>query len=186
MYTVTAQTREPLEKAKQLRRGGFVPCVVYGGGLESSISAKLEADAAGKLRRCRRVGSKVEVKVGEAAYPTLIKELVYDSVREEIVHISFNVMDSDRVVNSVADITLLNKDKVAGVLEQIQLQVPHAAKPRYLLDVVAVDLDGLPIGTTLTVGDIPEFRSENITLQADPGSIVLRIRDKKRAGFREE
>ncbi len=76
---------------------------------------------------------------------------------------------------------LVNKDKAAGILELMQMQVPHAALPEYLIDTVTVDLENMPVGTSLTIGDIPEFQSENIELLADPGSIVLRISDKKRA-----
>ena len=71
----------------------------------------------------------------------------------------------------------MNKDKAQGILEQIQMQVPHAAEPEFLLDTVAVDLEGCPVGTVITVGDIPEFQSENIELQIDPNSIVFRIRE---------
>ncbi|MPN38968.1 hypothetical protein SDC9_186493 [bioreactor metagenome] len=79
---------------------------------------------------------------------------------------------------------LLNKDKVQGVLEQIQMQIPHAAEPEYLLDTVTIDLDGRPAGTVILVDDIPEFKNDKIELRTDPGSIVLRINDKKRADAR--
>lgn len=74
---------------------------------------------------------------------------------------------------------LINKDKVQGVLERMQMRVRHAATPEYLLDTVTIDLDGVPIGTTLTIGDIPEFQSDKIELQTDPGNIVLRISEKR-------
>ena len=95
-------------------------------------------------------------------------------------------MAAGKKFNSVADIVLINKEKVPGVLEQMQMQVPHAAKPKYLLDTVTVDLENLPVGTTLTIGDIPEFQSDEIELQADPGNIVLRISDKKRMDGKAE
>jgi large subunit ribosomal protein L25 len=90
-------------------------------------------------------------------------------------------LEKGKKANSVADIVLLNKDKVQGVLEQIQMQIPHAAEPEYLLDTVTVDLEDCPIGTVITVGDIPEFQSNNVELQTDPNSIVLRISEKKRS-----
>lgn len=50
-----------------------------------------------------------------------------------------------------------------------------------MIDTVTIDLDGLPAGTILTVNDIPEFRNEQIELQIKRDSVVLRIKDKKRA-----
>ena len=184
MNTITAQKRDPKEKAKQLRRSGIVPCVIYGADLDESLSIQIDQGTAGQLRRTKCNGSLVDIRVDGKVYPTLMKDLEYNSVRDEIVHISFHVLDADKTYNSVADIVLANKDKVAGILEQIRMQVPHAARPQYLLDTVTVDLENVPVGTTLTIGDIPEFKSDKIEVQADPGEIVLRIRDKKRPQMR--
>lgn len=183
METILMSRRDPAAKAKQLRRAGIVPCSVYGAQLKESLSTQIEQSVARQLKRSRRNGSKVDVQVDGVTYPTLIKDLEYNSLRDEIVHISFQVLQAGKKVNSIADIVLLNRDKVPGVLEQIQLQVPHAALPGDLIDVVTVDLEGLPIGTVITVGDIPAFQSDKIELLTDAGGIVARISEKKRAGY---
>lgn len=180
MNIIKAELRDPEAKAKQLRRLGFVPCVIDGAGLESSLSIQLNQSTARLLKRTKRDGSKVDIQVDETVYHTLIKGLDYNSLNDTIVHISFHILEAGKMANSVADIVLLNKDKVKGILEQIQTRVPHAALPEHLLDTVTVDLEGVPVGTIITIGDIPEFQSGNIELQADPASIVLRISDKKR------
>lgn len=61
------------------------------------------------------------------------------------------------------------------------MQIPHAAESEYLIDTVTINLEGLPIGTTLTIGDIPEFQNDKIELLANPSNIVFRISDKKHA-----
>jgi large subunit ribosomal protein L25 len=181
MNTVIAERRSQSAKGKQLRRAGIVPCVIYGADLDESLPIQISHSTARLLKRTKRVGSKVNIQVDEKIYPTLIKDFEYNSVNDMIVHIGFHVLNAGRRHNSVADIVLVNKDKAAGILELMQMQVPHAALPEYLIDTVTVDLENMPVGTTLTIGDIPEFQSENIELLADPGSIVLRISDKKRA-----
>ena len=133
MYTIMAQMRTPGAKAKQLRRSGIVPCVIYGAGLEESLPIQIGQGEAKQLKRTNRNGSKVSVQVEGQRYPTLIKDLDYNPMTREIVHISFYVLDARKKVNSVADIVLIHKDKVTGILEQVQLQVPHAAEPKYLL-----------------------------------------------------
>ena len=184
MDIIMAEMRNPETKAKQLRRSGIIPCVISGADLKESLSIQLDQNTARQLKRTKRNGSKVDIQADGKIYHTLIRDLEYNSLNDAIVHISFLVLDAAKKVNSVADIVLLNKDKVQGVLEQMQMKVPHAAVPQYLLDTVTVDLAGVPIGTTITVGDIPEFQSDKIELQVDPDSIVLRIRDKKRADAR--
>ncbi len=184
MNTIVAQTRDPSAKAKQLRRAGIVPCVIYGAGLPESLSIQIDQSTARKLRRSSRNGSKLDIRLEDRTYPVLIKDLDYNQVSDEIVHISFHLLDAGKKYNSIADIVLLNRDTVPGILEILQTQVPHAAEPEHLLDTVTVDLEGLPIGTTLTIGDIPAFRDDQIDVLADPGSIVLRIKERKRAETR--
>ncbi len=180
MDIIQAYTRDAKAKAKQLRRSGFVPCVIYGAGLDESLSAQIPSSGARQLRKTKRTGSLVDVQVDGKTYHTLIKELDCENITNEIVHISFQSLEKGKKANSVADIVLLNKDKVQGVLEQLQMKIPHCAEPDYLLDTVTVDLDECPVGTIIKVGDIPEFQSSNIELQIDPDSIVLRISEKKR------
>ena len=184
MNTIMAQKRDPAAKAKQLRRLGIVPCVIFGAGLTESLSVQIDQSTARQLKRTKRNGSKVNVQMDGKTYPSLIKDLENNSVNDEVIHISFHVLDTGKKFNSIADIVLVNKDKVAGVLEQMQMQVPHAAEPEYLLDTVMVDIENMPIGTTLKIGDIPEFQSDKIELQVDASNIVLRISDKKRAEVR--
>lgn len=181
MENVIAQKRDVTAKAKQLRRAGIVPCVICGAELEEPLAIQIDKSIARQLKRTKRNGSKVNLEVDGKVYPGLIKELDYNSLNDEIVHISFHVLDPGKKFNSVAHIILINKDKVPGVLEQMQLEVPHAATPENLIDTVTVDLADLPIGTTMTIGDIPEFQNEKIELQADADNLVLRISDKKRA-----
>ena len=186
METITVQPRAPELKARQLRREGAVPGVIFGAALPASIAVQMDAAAARRLRRTKRVGSKLCLRLGEQSYPVLIRDLDYDSISEETLHIGFQLLDAGRRVNSVADIVLLNQDKVAGVLEKLQMQVAHAAAPQFLLDTVTVDLAGLTAGSKLTVGDIPAFGSANIELLTDPAAIVVRVSEKRRLGTRDE
>jgi len=184
MDLIKAEMRSPSAKAKQLRRSGIIPCVISGAELKESLSIQIDQNTARQLKRAKRSGSKADLQVDGTVYHTLIKNLEYSSLNDSIVHISFQVLSAGKKVNSVADILLLNKDKVQGVLEQLQMKIPHAAKPEYLLDTVTIDLAGLPVGTAVTIGDLPAFQSDKIELQTDPDSIVLRIRDRKRADAR--
>ena len=184
MDMIHADMRKADVKAKQLRRSGIIPCVIYGSGLEESLSIQIDQSTALHLKRTKRNGSMVDIQVDGKTYHTLIKDMEFDNLLDEVVHISFYLLEAGKKVNSVADIVLLNKDKVQGILEQIQMQIPHAAEPDYLLDTVTIDLDGRPAGTVILVEDIPEFTSDRIELRTDPGGIVLRINDKKRGDTR--
>lgn len=181
MNTITAEKRDASVKAKQLRRSGIVPCAVYGGLLPESLSIQTTQSDARQLLRSNREGSKIEIRLDGQSIPALIKEAERNLTTGEVVHMSFQALDPDRRINSKSHIVLKNKDTVPGTLEQMLFEVSYSALPADVIGTVTVDLADLKVGTILTVGDIPAFKSEKIELQAGADSIVLRIRDRKRS-----
>lgn len=182
MEIITVQARDTHAKAKQLRAAGFVPCVIYGGALQASLPIQMSKGAAIKLLRQSRQGTKVQLELSGNAHLVQIKDKERDAISNEIVHIGFQALAQDQKVNSVAHILLQNADKVPCTLEKKLLEVPFASLPQDMIDTVTLDLAGLPIGTVLTLADIPEFVSGKIELQVPSDSMVLKIRDKKRTG----
>lgn len=181
MDIITVQKRNPEEKAKKLRRAGLIPCIIFGGSLQESIPIKMEEAAARKLVRFKREGSKLKLNLDGQTIPVQIKEKEQDTLNNEIVHISFQALSADQKVNSIIHIILKNSDVIAGTLERMLLEIPYASLPADMIDTVTVDLEGMPVGTVLTVADIPELKSEKIDLQVDASSIVLRVNDKIRS-----
>ncbi|MDD3347619.1 50S ribosomal protein L25/general stress protein Ctc [Oscillibacter sp.] len=181
MDMITVKKRNPDEKTKKLRRAGFVPCVIFGGGLQESVSIQVEEPIARKLVRFKREGSKLQLKLDGQTIPVQIKEKELNTLNNEIVHISFQALRSDQKVNSIIHIILKNSDMIAGTLERMLLEIPYASLPADMIDTVTVDLEGMPVGTVLTVADVPEFKSEKIDLQVDDSSLILRINDKIRS-----
>ena len=59
MDIITVEKRSVLKKAKQLRRNGIIPSVIYGGSLPESLLVQIDKNAAKKLLRCKREGSKM-------------------------------------------------------------------------------------------------------------------------------
>ena len=64
------------------------------------------------------------------------------------------------------DIVLVNADKVTAVLEKLNMKIPYSALPADMIDTLEIDVDGMPVGTIVTVGDIPELKSEKLALQS--------------------
>ncbi|MDF2655523.1 MAG: rRNA E-loop-binding protein [Bacillota bacterium] len=181
MDIITVQKRNTGTKAKHLRRSGLVPANIFGGTLQESISIQIDEATARRLVRQKREGSKLGLAFDEQVIPVQIKEKTQNTLSQEIVHISFQALRADQKVNSVIHILLKNMDKVAGILERIMLEIPYASLPADMIDTITVDLEGIRVGSVLTVADIPELQSEKIELQIDVDSIILRINDKNRA-----
>lgn len=185
MDIIKVEKRDNQAKARQLRRAGIVPCCVYGGGLPNSISIQMEQQTADQLLRVKRKGSKIKLDLDGKIIPAQIKEKTRNFANNKIEHIQFQALKADQKVNSVAHIIFINTDAVPGVLERMLCEVPFSSLPEDMIDTVTVDLEGMAVGTLLTVDDIPEFRDERIELQIKGDSAVLRISDVKRATVQE-
>lgn len=181
MDVINVEKRNDQVKANQLRRSGLVPCCVYGGDLHQSISIQMDQQTAHRLFRKKREGSKLTLSLDGKQIPVQIKEKKMDTVRGIVEHFSFQALTADQKVNSVAHILVKNTDTIPGVLERMLFEVPFASLPGDMIDTVTIDLEGIPVGTLLTLDDIPEFQDERVEVKLPGDTIVLRINDKKRA-----
>lgn len=179
MNAIAVKKRDFTVKAKQLRNAGSVPASVFGGSISGSISLQMDEITARKLIRDKREGSKVKLDLEGQVIPVQIKEKTVNTLNNKILHISFQALKADQKVNSVIHIILKNTEKMTLSLERLLLEIPYASLPEDMIDTITIDVDGMPEGS-LTVGDIPELKSDKIELQINEEAIVLRISDKKR------
>lgn len=179
MENINVQKRDFTLKAKKMRRLGMIPGSVSGKSFPNSIAIQMEETTARKLDRLKREGSKLALNIDGQIVPVQIKEKSLDAVTNDILHISFQALIADEKVNSVIHLILANEDKVKGTLDQMQFEIPYASLPADMIDTITIDLDGMPEGTVLTVGEIPELKSDKIDLLVDPESIVLRTSARK-------
>lgn len=179
METINVQKRNFNLKAKKMRRLGLVPGNVFGKSLQDPISIQMEESVARRLIRLNREGSKVVMNIEGQTMPVQIKEKSLNRVNDEILNISFQALSANEKVNSVIHIIVVNDAKIQGVVEKMQLEIPYTSLPKYMIDTITIDVDGMKAGNIITVGEIPELQSDKIELQVDPDNIVLRISEKQ-------
>ena len=147
MNTLKAQRRETTEKAKRLRREGYVTGNLFGKQIEGSVLLKIEKKEAERIMRECMKGSQIMLDVEGKEYDVLIKEMDYDSMKRSIVEMDFQALVKGEKVHSVAEIVLHNKDKVIeGALEQLLEEVSYKATPEHLVDKIDVDCATLHLG----------------------------------------
>ena len=123
MDMIAVEQRNTKLNGKQLRKQGIVPCCVYGGHLPASIAIQMEEKTAEKLLRTLRLGSKVQLQLGDQVITTQIKDKNRCFEDNKIEHIGFQALAPEVKVNSVAHILLKNEEAVPGVLE---VSIGHA------------------------------------------------------------
>ena len=176
MNTLKAQRRETTEKAKRLRREGYVTGNLFGRQIEGSILLKIEKKEAERIMRECMKGSQIMLEVEGKEYDVLIKEMDYDAMTRSILEMDFQELVKGEKVHSVAEIVLHNKDKVIeGALEQLLEEVAYKATPEHLVDKIDVDCSTLHLGDTIPVGDLAIAKNKDVDVVTHLDSVVVTV-----------
>ena len=190
MNTLKAEKRDLAVKAKKLRREGYVTGNVFGKELEQSIPVKMLSSNVESLLKTTGKGGRILLDLDGQSYNVLIKEVDFNSMKHQITEIDFQVLVAGEKVHSVAEIELLNHDKVTNGVIQLHLEeISYRALPEDLTDRIQLDLDGVKVGDSIKVKDLPFAQNPQIELLTDPEAIVVsvtEVRNTEEAETEEE
>ena len=176
--TIEGQLRTEYGKSatRQLRSQELVPGVIYGGAQEVSFTASAKA-----LKPLVYTPSfqLAEVNVDGTTYRCILKDLQFDKVSDELIHVDLLELVEDKKV--VADIPVKYRGAAAGVKAGRRL-VPKMKTlkvktyPKYLKEQIEVPVDALEIGDNLRVEDVKEEHYELINSPRIPIVTVVTTR----------
>lgn len=176
MTTLKAEKRTLDIKAKKLRREGYVTGNVFGREMKASVPIKMEKAAAERLLKTCRKGSQLMLDLEGETLDVLIKDIEFNPVKGQIDEIDFQALVSNEKVHSVAEIVIVNHDKVAdGVLQENMEEINYRAYPSALVDKVEVDVAGLKVGDTIRVKDLSLAKDKDVDIKDDPEAVVLTV-----------
>ena len=176
MNTLKAEKRSMDVKAKRLRREGFVTGNVFGREIKGSIPVKISKNEAERLLKTNGKGSQVLLNVDGTEMDVLIKEIDYNSLKGQVDEIDFQALVSGEKVHSVAEIHLLNHEKVTtGVLQQMLKEVSDPALPSALVEKIELDVGGMRVGDTIRVRDLAIASDKDVQLQTDLDTVVVEV-----------
>ena len=98
MNTLKAEKRSTDEKAKKLRREGFVTGNLFGREIENSIMLKLSKKDVEQLLKVDNKGSQVMLEVDGKQYDALIKDIQYNAMARRVDEIDFQALVSNEKV----------------------------------------------------------------------------------------
>ena len=176
MTTLKVQRRNMETKAKKLRREGYVTGNLFGKEIEGSILLQIEKQEAERIERECMKGSQLYLELDGKTYDVLIKEMDYRPMDHQILEMDFQALVKGEKVHSVAEVILLNKEKVTeGVLEQLLEEIAYKATPEELVEKVEIDCATLRLGDTLKVADLDIAKNDKIDLQTDLDAPIVSI-----------
>ena len=176
MTTLKVQRRNMETKAKKLRREGYVTGNLFGKEFEGSIPLQIEKGEADRIQRECMKGSQLYLELDGKTYDVLIKEMDYRPMDHQILEMDFQALVKGEKVHSVAEVVLLNHDKVkSGVVELLLEEISYEALPENLVEKVEIDLTGKQAGDTIRVADLPIATTEGIHLKTNPEETVVQV-----------
>jgi len=155
--TVTERTEFGSRTSRRLRRSGFVPGVVYGGGSDPRHFQVDERQARNVLTHG---GTLLDVQFdGGNATPVVVKEQQRDPVRGRLLHLDLLEVRLDTEIQAEVAIELVGGEeapgvKEGGVLEHVTHQVTIEALPTAIPESIPVDVSGMSIGDTLQLSAV--------------------------------
>lgn len=173
---------------KQMRKEGWVPSVVYGGGAEN-LNVKINAKAFRELLAASASDSflvNLELDSGKSQL-AFVQDIQQDALSSAIVHADFLAVSETTEINAHLPVILSGEPKgvkSGGILEQQLYGIDITCLPKDLPETLGADVTEMEIGDTLQVGDLelPEGVSASI---ADDVviAIVVKTRVAKSEGI---
>lgn len=187
MDVLKAEKRDQSEKAKRLRREGYITGNVCGKEIEGSIPVKMEKKAVNHVLGKNRKGAQIALDIDGEVHNVLIKDISYNALDNIVEEIEFQALVKNQKVQSVAEIVIENRDKVEdGVVQEQLEEIEYRALPEHLVEKIVLDVGDMKVGDVLRVKDLDIAKNEAVDVITDPEAQVVIVTAVKAAAFSEE
>ncbi len=185
IYKLASEKRDVAAKAKDIRKKGFVPAVVYGHHLDPINIQISEAEVA-KFLKTNSIGSKVLLLVGKEEHLSILKESQREPVSYKIMHMDFQALTTGEKIKVTVPIIFKNRDSVGSdkVLQEQMSEIEISTLPKFLIDHVSIDVAEYDLGDSVLVSDLDVSKDKNIEVLSPQESQVFVI--SHAAKFKEE
>jgi large subunit ribosomal protein L25 len=173
--TVEERAERGSRAVRRLRRDGFVPGVVYGGGAGDCTSFKVNGR---ELWQAMHLGAQLyDLKVGGGkARPVIVKDQQRHPVRDELLHIDLLEVRLDETIQTPVPVELHGVEeapgvKEGGVLEHVTRELNIEALPTDIPERIDVDVSHLDAAGTMHLSEIRA--PAGVTFLDDPEETII-------------
>ncbi|MGE5441792.1 MAG: 50S ribosomal protein L25/general stress protein Ctc [Bacteroidota bacterium] len=156
VVSLTAELRGRAGKggARENRRAGRIPAVIYGNKQEPVLIALDGAELLKHLRRPGFMAHVFEINVAGARERVLPREVQHDPVSGKPLHVDFMRFGAETRIHVEVRVTFANEDKAPGLKKGGVLNIVHhtldlVCSPDAIPESVTVDLAGLELGDVI-------------------------------------
>lgn len=169
--------------AREIRRTGRVPGVIYGGDVADQESISVDGNELSKIiSRGRFLASVFEIEVGGKTTKAIPRDVQLDPVRDTPLHVDFQRIGSDNQVKLRVPVRFYNDLlspglKRGGVLNVVRREVEVWAPADKVPEVFEINLEGLDIGRSIHIsavalpeGVTPTIQGRDFTIATIAGA----------------
>jgi large subunit ribosomal protein L25 len=176
--------------ARELRRGGQMPAVLYGPQTES-VLLTVNIKELEQIFKKGNIGSiilNLVIQNGKkVTKPAMIKEFQSHPVSGDFLHIDFYEIDMQRKINVMIPVVtkgICKGVELGGLLQIIRREIEVLCMPGDIPEAIEIDITDLDMGDSLHVDEIP--LGDNVEIATDVNFTVLTIVSPKVEEVEEE
>jgi large subunit ribosomal protein L25 len=173
---VRERERRGSADARRLRRGGYIPGVLYGNGKQPHAICVPERELRRVLTGSGGLHTILDVVLEgqNSTHASILKDYQQDPLRGRLTHFDLQEVRLDQPIQATVNVQLVGEPagaKEGGVLSQVQREINVEALPMEVPEHIDLDVSALAIGDTLRLADLPT--REGVVYLDDPEETVL-------------
>ncbi|MGR3318971.1 MAG: 50S ribosomal protein L25 [Candidatus Anammoxibacter sp.] len=174
-YTLPVKPRDKVgsNAVKRLRNSGSIPSILYGHKQENINLSIDKVDLHNALKAKARM---VNLKWDNNNENAFVKEVQYDSLGDEIVHVDFTRVDVGEKIKLEIPIELYGEPighKKHGVLDHLLKKIEIECEVNSIPEKIRVDVSGLDVNQSVLVKDLQA--PESVIIANNPDTIVASV-----------
>ncbi len=179
--TLEAQKRDIKENLGFIRKGGFIPAVVYGPKQES-ISIKLSTADFKKSYKESGESTVVELSVDGEKHDVLIHDIDRDPVKGDVRHVDFYAIEKGKKVSVHVPLEFVGESfaekSLGGVVVKVMHEVEVEAMPKDLPHQIEVSIESLnDLDAQIHAKDL--VMPSGVTLLTDEEEVIVLVQAHK-------
>ena len=168
--------------AREVRRAGKVPGVLYGGALKPVAIAVRANEFRKALHSGKLLGHKVTLKYGDESQPVIAKDIQFHPVTDQPVHFDLYRVDEHQLVKINIPVHFRNQELSPGMKRGAALNISRHevevwAPADHIPEDLVADLTGLEIGDSVRWSNLnapagvePVIKGRDFTIATIAGS----------------
>ena len=171
---ITSRHEIRSKAAKALRKKGLIPGVLYFSG-EENVNISVEKSV---LFHAMQSGQRIfEIDQGGESQYTMIKQLQYHPVTDEVIHIDLMRVRRSEKITIAVPLVLVGDSigvKEGGVLSQSLNQIEISCFPTDVPEQIELNIEDLELNSAKSVADL-EIDIEDVDIVTDPSLNIVSI-----------